>query len=145
MLIGRRTQSQQCTQRGCSSAPCRCSSGGVGTESIVGVKRSVEVIFKDPRTVIYDDFAHHPTAIGVLCKVYATRPAQRNLPSLNHPTMSLVLQSDLPWLCSGGPSYLVRGDNTTWDLYQLAQDCVIDARVEDDIERLIDSLLAIPH
>ena len=29
----------------------------------VGVKRRMEVIFEDPHTVIYDDFAHHPTAI----------------------------------------------------------------------------------
>ncbi len=115
----------------------------------VGVKRRMEVIFEDPHTVIYDDFAHHPTAIRSTLQGLRDAASADEIIAIIEPrthTMSLgTLQSDLATCCAAADRVIwFRGDNITWDLYQLAQDCVIDARVEDDIERLIDSLLAMP-
>ena len=109
----------------------------------------MEVIFEDPHTVIYDDFAHHPTAIRSTLQGLRDAASADEIIAIIEPrthTMSLgTLQSDLATCCAAADRVIwFRGDNIKWDLYQLAQDCVIDARVEDDIERLIDSLLAMP-
>ena len=121
----------------------------VALNQFVGVKRRMEVIFEVPHTVIYDDFAHHPTAIRSTLQGLRDAASADEIIAIIEPrthTMSLgTLQSDLPTCCAAADRVIwFRGDNITWDLYQLAQDCVIDARVEDDIERLIDSLLAMP-
>ena len=49
----------------------------------VGVKRRMEVIFEDPHTVIYDDFAHHPTAIRSTLARF-TRRGQRRRNHCHH-------------------------------------------------------------
>jgi UDP-N-acetylmuramate: L-alanyl-gamma-D-glutamyl-meso-diaminopimelate ligase len=114
-----------------------------------GVKRRMEVIFEDANTVIYDDFAHHPTAIRSTLQGLRDRASADEIVAIVEPrthTMSLgTLQSELTHCCAAADQVIwFRGDNIKWDLHQLASNCVVDARVEDSIEQLIKKLVGMP-
>ncbi|RPG27745.1 MAG: UDP-N-acetylmuramate:L-alanyl-gamma-D-glutamyl-meso-diaminopimelate ligase [Gammaproteobacteria bacterium TMED92] len=114
-----------------------------------GVKRRMEVIYEDAHTTIYDDFAHHPTAIRTTLQGLRDHASADEIIAIIEPrthTMSLgALQGELVTCCAAADQVIwFRGNNIKWDLHQLASNSVIDARVEDDIKTLIKNLLALP-
>ena len=118
--------------------------------SFSGVKRRMEIIFEDTNTVIYDDFAHHPTAIRTTLQGLRDNASSDEIIAIIEPrthTMSLgTLQADLTTCCAAADRVIwFRGSNIKWDLQQVAADCVVAAKVEDNTDQLIDNLLQLPN
>jgi UDP-N-acetylmuramate: L-alanyl-gamma-D-glutamyl-meso-diaminopimelate ligase len=113
--------------------------------SFEGVKRRLEVIYRSDKINIYDDFAHHPSAIQTtLDAIRSNSPSDRIIAVIEPRThtMSLgALQSDLV-SCnrSADQTYWFKGDNIKWDLEHIAQNTVTPSTVFADLEQLIEQL-----
>lgn len=113
--------------------------------SFRGVKRRMELIFEDAKVRVYDDFAHHPTAIRSTLQGLRKAVGSDEILAVIEPrshTMSLgTLRHDLVNCCSPADSAIwFRGDNIKWDLASLVDECVVPARMFDDLDELIDHL-----
>ena len=107
-----------------------------------GVKRRMEVIYDSPQVRVYDDFAHHPTAIRSTLQGLRSAVGSEEIIAVVEPrthTMSLgTLRSDLTTCTAPADRTLwFRGPNIQWDLASLAADCVVPAAVYDDIDTLV--------
>ena len=110
-----------------------------------GVKRRMELIHEDDRTRVYDDFAHHPTAIRTTLQGLRRAVGSDEIIAVIEPrthTMSLgTLRHDLITCCSPADSAIwYRGENIKWDLASLVDECVVPSRLFDDLDDLIDHL-----
>ena len=110
-------------------------------------KRRLEPIIERPALTIYDDFAHHPTAIratlaGLRAKVGGERIVAVVEPRTH--TMSLgTLRADLATCCAAADRAIwFRGGNIRWDVREVAAASPVPATVEDDIDRLVDTIAA---
>jgi UDP-N-acetylmuramate: L-alanyl-gamma-D-glutamyl-meso-diaminopimelate ligase len=111
----------------------------------------MEQIAQVGETTIYDDFAHHPTAIrrtlqGLRNKVGNNEEIIAIVEPRTH-TMSLgTLRDELTTCCAAADAvYWYRGENIRWDLSEVVQGCVVPAFQHDDLDRLIDALCALPE
>ena len=112
-----------------------------------GVKRRLEVIYDDGRTRVYDDFAHHPTAIRSTLEGLRKSVGSDEIIAVIEPrthTMSLgTLRNELK-TCAAPADQAIwfRGENIKWDVAELASECVVPSRVFDDVDRLVEHLSA---
>ena len=118
--------------------------------TFVGVKRRLERVADAPGITVYDDFAHHPTAIastlrGLRAKVGTGARIVAVVEPGTH-TMSLgALRADLALCCAAADQALwFRGANIRWDVGELARASPVPATVETDIDRLADTIAALP-
>jgi len=114
-----------------------------------GVTRRLDLIAEVGETFVYDDFAHHPTAIRSTLQGLRRRVGSDEIVAVVEPrshTMSLgTLRQDLITCCSPADQvFWFRGDNIKWDLSEVVQSCVIPAKQFDDLDRLIDAVAALP-
>lgn len=112
-----------------------------------GVRRRMELIVDRPGLKVYDDFAHHPTAIRSTLEGLRARVGGDLVVAVVEPrthTMSLgTLRSDLTHCCAAADEAIwFRGDNIQWDVAEVAQDSPVPASVETDIDRLVDRIAA---
>ena len=112
-----------------------------------GVKRRLEIIYDDPQITVYDDFAHHPTAIRSTLQGLRKRVGNESIVAVVEPrthTMSLgTLQNDLATCCAAADQVIwFRGENIKWDLTQVVQHSVIPARLLDRHSQLVETLVA---
>ena len=110
-----------------------------------GVKRRMELIATVGSTKIYDDFAHHPTAIRTTLQGLRNAVGAEEIIAVIEPrthTMALgSLQDELQTCCAPADQVCwFRGDNVKWDIHQVAANCVIPATVDDDMEALLQRL-----
>lgn len=110
-----------------------------------GVKRRLEVIYEDASTVVYDDFAHHPTAIRTTLQGLRRRYGSDEIVAVIEPrthTMSLgALRGDLATCCAPADQVIwFRGENIRWDLTDVTNKCVVPARIADKIDTLAETL-----
>lgn len=113
--------------------------------SFRGVKRRMEVIYQDPDTVVYDDFAHHPTAIRTTLQGLRNQFSQDEILAIIEPrthTMSLgALRNELTTCCAPADRVIwFRGDNIKWDLHAVADQCVVPAKIVDNVDKLVQQL-----
>ena len=115
-----------------------------------GVLRRMDLIAQIEEISIYDDFAHHPTAIrqtlqGLRNKVGNNEEIIAIIEPRSH-TMSLgTLRDELTTCCAAADSaYWYRGENIKWDLSEVVQACVVPAHQHDDLDKLIETLSALP-
>jgi UDP-N-acetylmuramate: L-alanyl-gamma-D-glutamyl-meso-diaminopimelate ligase len=115
-----------------------------------GVLRRMDLIAEVGDTLVYDDFAHHPTAIrrtlqGLRNKVGNNEEIIAIVEPRSH-TMSLgTLRDELITCCAAADAvYWYRGENIKWDLSELVQASVVPAFQHDDLNRLMDALVALP-
>lgn len=108
-----------------------------------GVKRRMETIYSDSAVTVYDDFAHHPTAIQTtLVGLRATVGDARVLAVIepaSHTMRRGTLQESLKQ--SAGAADLVfwyAPDAVSWDIHALGNN---HTRVIADIDSLLDSIL----
>lgn len=111
-----------------------------------GVKRRMELIHEDDRLRVYDDFAHHPTAIRTTLQGLRRAVGSDEIIAVIEPrthTMSLgTLRHDLITCCSPADSAIwYRGENIKWDLASLVDECVVPSRLFDDLDELIEHLV----
>ena len=110
-----------------------------------GVKRRLELFAERNGLKAYDDFAHHPTAIRTTLQGLRKKVGSEHIVAVVEPrthTMSLgTLRDDLARCCAPADEVIwFRGENIRWDLAEVVQHSVVPARLEDDLDRLVDSL-----
>ncbi len=114
-----------------------------------GVKRRLDLIAQVGHTYIYDDFAHHPTAIRTTLQGLRNKVGNDEIIAVVEPrshTMSLgTLRHELSTCCAAADEvYWFRGENIKWDLSELVQNCVIPAHQHDNMDRMLDALAKLP-
>ena len=114
-----------------------------------GVTRRLDLIAEVGDVTVYDDFAHHPTAIRTTLQGLRHSVGSDEIVAVVEPrshTMSLgTLRHDLTTCCAPADQvFWFRGENIKWDLAEVVQNCVIPARQFDDLDRLIDALVGLP-
>ncbi|MEM7220435.1 MAG: UDP-N-acetylmuramate:L-alanyl-gamma-D-glutamyl-meso-diaminopimelate ligase [Pseudomonadota bacterium] len=114
-----------------------------------GVKRRMEKIAEIGRTRVYDDFAHHPTAIRTTLQGLRKSVGSEEVIAVIEPrthTMSLgALRDELKTCCAPADRVCwFRGPKIRWDLLEVAAACVVPATVDDSLDGLIDRLVDAP-
>ena len=107
-----------------------------------GVKRRLELFVDRDDVKIYDDFAHHPTAIRATLQALRDKVGGARIIAVIEPrthTMSLgSLRSELSHCCAPADEVIwFRGENIKWDLNALVRNSVVEASVEDEIDHLV--------
>jgi UDP-N-acetylmuramate: L-alanyl-gamma-D-glutamyl-meso-diaminopimelate ligase len=115
-----------------------------------GVKRRLDLIAQIGDTSVYDDFAHHPTAIRATLQGLRRKVGNDEIVAVVEPrshTMSLgTLRHDLTTCCAPADEvYWFRGENIRWDLSEVVQNCVVPAHQHDNLDRLVDALAKLPN
>ena len=112
-----------------------------------GVKRRMEVIYEANNLVVYDDFAHHPTAIRNTLQGLRAQFSQDEIIAIIEPrthTMSLgSLRNELTQCCAAADQVIwFRGERIKWDLHEIAEACVVPAKIVENVNNLIKQLLS---
>lgn len=113
--------------------------------SFKGVKRRLETIYRSKTLTLYDDFAHHPSAIKKTLEGIRSQYPQELILAVIEPrthTMSLgALQADLI-SCNedADQTFWFKGQNIKWDLEKVASLSSSPSRVFTDLEILINEL-----
>ncbi len=110
-----------------------------------GIKRRMEVIGKVNGVTVYDDFAHHPTAIIETLKAAREIAGDNRIIAILEPrsnTMRMGVHKDvlLASLQAADDICLYQPDDLGWDLRSAAQHSDRPARVYDDTQGLIDDV-----
>lgn len=112
----------------------------------VGVKRRMEVIYQDDQVTVYDDFAHHPTAIASTVEGLRAKVGSEQVIAIVEPrsaTMKLGMHkaalSDA--VAAADSAFWYRGPAVNWDLQAVASACAVPAIVCDNIDQLLASTL----
>ncbi len=108
----------------------------------VGVKRRMEVIYRDDRITVYDDFAHHPTAITTTVEGLRAKVGDETVVAIVEPrsaTMKMGLhKAALSDAVAAADSALwYKGPAVNWDLQSVASACSVPATVCDNIDQLL--------
>ncbi|MGB5276864.1 MAG: UDP-N-acetylmuramate:L-alanyl-gamma-D-glutamyl-meso-diaminopimelate ligase [Gammaproteobacteria bacterium] len=107
-----------------------------------GIKRRLEVLGEVGGVTVYDDFAHHPTAIiETLSAVKELSGKGRILavlePRSNTMRMGVHKKRLLDSLQQADSIYLYQPDNIEWNLGDLARHSSVSARVYEDVDGII--------
>ena len=116
----------------------------------VGVKRRMEVIYEDGQVTVYDDFAHHPTAIVSTVEGLRAKVGTEQVIAIVEPrsaTMKLGMhKAALSAAVAAADSAIwYRGPAVNWDLQAVASACTVPAMVCDQIDQLLASTLEQIH
>ena len=122
--------------------------GAAALGSFAGVKRRMEVVVECAGATIYDDFAHHPTAIRTTLEGLRASVGRERILAVVEPrthTMSLGTLRGALAECAAAADEVVwfRGPNIDWDLHVLAKASPVPASVETDIDRLTANIVAV--
>ena len=114
-----------------------------------GVTRRMDLIAEHNGVRVYDDFAHHPTAIRNTLQGLRKQVGNEQIIAVIEPrshTMSLgTLREELKTCCAAADEvYWFRGENIKWDLTEVVQGCVIPAHQHDNLDRLVSTLAKLP-
>jgi UDP-N-acetylmuramate: L-alanyl-gamma-D-glutamyl-meso-diaminopimelate ligase len=110
------------------------------------VKRRMETIVKKADVTVYDDFAHHPTAIKTTLDGLRKQVGQEKILAIVEPrsnTMRLGVhtQSLAESLAQADEAIIYQPENLGWDLSQLLQ-YAQNIRICSDLEVIIDTIKA---
>jgi UDP-N-acetylmuramate: L-alanyl-gamma-D-glutamyl-meso-diaminopimelate ligase len=116
----------------------------------VGVKRRMEVIYEDDQVRVYDDFAHHPTAIVSTVEGLRAKVGTEQVIAIVEPrsaTMKLGMHkaalSDA--VAAADCALWYKGPAVNWDLQAVATACTVPAVVCEKIDQLLASTLEQIH
>ena len=114
--------------------------------TFAGVKRRMEVLYDSDTFTLYDDFAHHPTAIRSTLEGLRKSVGSDEIIAVIEPrthTMSLgALRHELTTCCAAADQVVwYRGENIKWDLTEIVQHCVIPASMVDKHEAVVAEIL----
>ena len=110
----------------------------------VGVKRRMEVVYASKGITIYDDFAHHPTAIKTTLEGLRAKVGDAPILAIIEPrsaTMKMgVHQAALASSVGSADRVLwYQNSKAAWDIKGLSSAIKIPSRTISDLERLIDA------
>jgi UDP-N-acetylmuramate: L-alanyl-gamma-D-glutamyl-meso-diaminopimelate ligase len=111
----------------------------------IGIKRRMETIYSDHKLSIYDDFAHHPTAIKTTLEGLRAKVGDAHIVAVIEPksaTMRLgVHQQALGSSVIDADQVLwYQNASIDWDLLSVAQGCAVPATVSENIDSLLDAV-----
>jgi len=112
-----------------------------------GVKRRLEVRGEVNGVTVYDDFAHHPTAIAsTLAGLSRNRDGGRLLAVLEprSNTMRLGIHRDqlARSLSDADAVWIHQSDDLSWDLGEVRDGLLVPTVVSDDVDELVASIVA---
>ncbi|MCY3857368.1 MAG: UDP-N-acetylmuramate:L-alanyl-gamma-D-glutamyl-meso-diaminopimelate ligase [Gammaproteobacteria bacterium] len=113
--------------------------------SFEGVKRRMEIIATRDGLTVYDDFAHHPTAILTTLQGLRNRVGLEHILAVVEPrshTMQMGTHREpLTTCCSPADDVIwFKGDNVDMDLDALAENNIVPSEVMDDLGELVDKI-----
>lgn len=114
-----------------------------GLSDFVGVKRRMEVIYQDHGITVYDDFAHHPTAIKTTIEGLRAKVGQDKIVAVIEPrsaTMKLGIHKDSlsASVSLADQVYWYQNPAIDWDINAVASSCSVLATATADIEQLLE-------
>ena len=114
-----------------------------------GVKRRMEVVFDNGVLTIYDDFAHHPTAIEKTLEGLRKHVGNAEIVAVVEPrthTMSLgTLQEDLKKCAADADRiYWFKGEQIQWDIEAVAAAYSVPSIVTTDLDYLVKEICNSP-
>lgn len=115
--------------------------------AFAGVKRRLELLFDKNGVRVYDDFAHHPTAIATTLSGLRKRVGKEKIiavlePRSNTMRMGVFREQIAPALAEADEVVFYQPANVDWALADVAAQCRAPARVANDIDRLVKELAA---
>ncbi len=113
-----------------------------GLSDFVGVKRRMEVIYQDRSITVYDDFAHHPTAIKSTIEGLRAKVGQDKITAVIEPrsaTMKLGIHKDTlsASVSAADQVYWYQNPAIDWDINAVASACSVPAAATADIDQLL--------
>jgi UDP-N-acetylmuramate: L-alanyl-gamma-D-glutamyl-meso-diaminopimelate ligase len=115
-----------------------------------GVKRRLEVRARVDGVTIYDDFAHHPTAIAATLAGLRRHVGKQRIFALLEPrsaSMKLGVHRDslAASLTDADRVFVYRAPNVTWDVAAAVQPLGVRASVSAELGQLVDAVVAEVH
>jgi UDP-N-acetylmuramate: L-alanyl-gamma-D-glutamyl-meso-diaminopimelate ligase len=114
--------------------------------TFAGVKRRMELRGVVAGVQVFDDFAHHPTAIATTLQGARARFTGRLIavlePRSNTMRMGHHRQQLAESLVLADAIYMFKPADLEWSLDELAAECTPTAQVYDDIDRLVSALVS---
>jgi UDP-N-acetylmuramate: L-alanyl-gamma-D-glutamyl-meso-diaminopimelate ligase len=112
-----------------------------------GVKRRLEHLGTAAGVEVYDDFAHHPTAIASTLAGMRARCPQRRLIALIEPRSNTMRmgqhrQGLAEATAAADAVFWYQPAGLSWSLGELAKQCAVPATVVEDIDRLVARVVA---
>ena len=112
----------------------------------IGVKRRMEVIYTDERLTVYDDFAHHPTAIKTTLEGLRAGVGDACILAVIEPrsaTMKLGVHQQVLGAAVAEADQVLWYQNAhiDWDLVSVANTGSVSASVSQDIHSLLEQAL----
>jgi UDP-N-acetylmuramate: L-alanyl-gamma-D-glutamyl-meso-diaminopimelate ligase len=111
-----------------------------------GVKRRLEVRGKVAGVTVYDDFAHHPTAIATTLQGLRQHAEGRLLavfePRSNTMRMGVHRESLAASLSDADAVWLFEPDDLGWDISEVSSHVMAPTSVAGDIDALVESIVA---
>jgi UDP-N-acetylmuramate: L-alanyl-gamma-D-glutamyl-meso-diaminopimelate ligase len=114
-----------------------------GLSDFVGVKRRMEVIYQGHGITVYDDFAHHPTAIKTTIEGLRAKVGQDKIVAVIEPrsaTMKLGIHKDSlsASVSLADQVYWYQNPAIDWDINAVASSCSVLATATADIKQLLE-------
>ena len=111
-----------------------------------GIKRRLEVLGEIGGITVYDDFAHHPTAIIETLSAVKEVAGDGNIlavlePRSNTMRMGVHKKRLLDSLQQADNIYLFQPENIDWNLTDLARHSSVTADVYDDVDTIINDVI----
>jgi UDP-N-acetylmuramate: L-alanyl-gamma-D-glutamyl-meso-diaminopimelate ligase len=115
--------------------------------SFVGIKRRMEPIYSAKNITVYDDFAHHPTAIKTTLEGLRAKVGDAQIMAVIEPrsaTMQLgVHQQALSNVISGSDQvFWYQNTAIDWDLASVAKGSLVPAMIAKNINSLLDAVVS---
>jgi len=113
--------------------------------AFAGVKRRLELLCDVKGVRVYDDFAHHPTAITTTLNGLRERVGKEKIiavlePRSNTMRMGVFREQIAPALAEADEVIFYQPANVDWALTDVAAQCRAPARVVNDIDQLVREL-----
>jgi UDP-N-acetylmuramate: L-alanyl-gamma-D-glutamyl-meso-diaminopimelate ligase len=112
----------------------------------IGIKRRLETIYHDGKLTVYDDFAHHPTAIKTTLQGLRNRVTDAPIIAVIEPrsaTMKLGVHAATLSAAVADADQVFWYQNAAidWDLPALANACTVPASVAKTTDQLLNNVL----
>ena len=108
----------------------------------VNTKRRLELLGEFNGISLYDDFAHHPTAVSLTLDGLRNKVGESKIIAVLEPrsaTMKRGVHNDIlaDSLKNADSVYLYQPDNIEWSVQEIADKCVQTAFISEHIEQLV--------
>jgi UDP-N-acetylmuramate: L-alanyl-gamma-D-glutamyl-meso-diaminopimelate ligase len=143
---------QHNVQNGLSAIAAARHAGVIADQAVealnrfAGVKRRLEVRGVEHGVTVYDDFAHHPTAIATTLEGLRKRVGKQRIlavlePRSNTMRMGVHREALAASLAQADQVFLYQADDLEWDLGQVIKDIKCTSAVYTEINALVQKLV----